>query len=180
MIHKKPDADIYHTSFEELYPLLLMSTIADTAIAYSPVLVMPKKHPVIAITESDLRDYPGMFLRGTGKEALDGTFAPYPLEEKQTHELYSESVATKRADYIAHTAGTRNLPWRVLMIAPKDKDLPVNDMVYKLAEPSRIKDASWVHPGKCTDEWIINLNLFNVPFEAGMQYSILQILYRFR
>lgn len=168
MIHKKSNADIYHTSFEELYPSLLMSTIADTSIAFSPVLVMPKKNPMIAITESDLRDYPGMFLRGTGEEALNGAFAPYPLEEKETHEFYSQSLVTKRAEYIAHTAGTRNLPWRILMIANQDKDLPVNDMVYKLAEPSRIHDASWIHTGKCTDEWIINLNLFNVPFKAGI------------
>lgn len=167
MIHKKSNADIYHTSFEELYPLLPVSSIADTVIAFSPVLVIPKKNPLIAITESGLRDYPGMFLRGTRVEALEGAFAPYALEEKETHELYSQSLVAKRADYIAHTAGTRSLPWRVLMIGD-DKDLPVNDMVYKLAEPSRIPDASWIHSGKCTDEWIISLNLFDVPFKAGI------------
>jgi len=167
-IHKKSNADIFHTSFEELYPLLKMSSIPDSAIAFSPVLVTPSQNPKIAITESDLRDYPGMFLKGTESEALEGIFAPYPLEEKETHEFYSQAIVTKRANYIAHTAGTRNLPWRILMIAPKDKDLPVNDMVYKLAEPSTISDVSWVHAGKCTDEWIINTNLFHVPFKAGV------------
>jgi len=167
-IHKKSNADIFHTSFEELYPLLKMSSIPDSVIAFSPVLVTPSQNPKIAITESDLRDYPGMFLKGTESEALEGIFAPYPLEEKETHEFYSQAIVTKRANYIAHTAGTRNLPWRILMIAPKDKDLPVNDMVYKLAEPSTISDVSWVHAGKCTDEWIINTNLFHVPFKAGV------------
>jgi len=167
-IHKKSNADIFHTSFEELYPLLKMSSIPDSVIAFSPVLVTPSQNPKIAITESDLRDYPGMFLKGTGSETLEGVFAPYPLEEKETHEFYSQAIVTKRANYIAHTAGTRNLPWRILMIAPKDKDLPVNDMVYKLAEPSTISDVSWVHAGKCTDEWIININLFHVPFKAGV------------
>jgi len=167
-IHKKSNADIFHTSFEELYPLLKMSSIPDSVIAFSPVLVTPSQNPKIAITESDLRDYPGMFLKGTGSETLEGVFAPYPLEEKETHEFYSQAIVTKRANYIAHTAGTRNLPWRILMIAPQDKDLPVNDMVYKLAEPSTISDVSWVHAGKCTDEWIININLFHVPFKAGV------------
>ena len=167
-IHKKSNADIFHTSFEELYPLLKMSSIPDSVIAFSPVLVTPSQNPKIAITESDLRDYPGMFLKGTGSETLEGVFAPYPLEEKKTHEFYSQAIVTKRANYIAHTAGTRNLPWRILMIAPQDKDLPVNDMVYKLAEPSTISDVSWVHAGKCTDEWIININLFHVPFKAGV------------
>ena len=168
LIHKKSNADIFHTSYEEIYPLLVMNAISDTTTGYSPLLVVPEEGPKIAITESDLRDYPGMFLRGTGTDALNGTFAPYPLEEKSTGEFYSQMIVTKRAGYIAHTAGTRHFPWRVLMIAAEDKDLPVNDMVYKLAEPSKMKDVSWVHPGKCTDEWIININLFHVPFKAGI------------
>ena len=168
LIHKKNNADIFHTSYEEIYPLLVMNAISDTTTGYSPLLVVPEEGPKIAITESDLRDYPGMFLRGTGTDALNGTFAPYPLEEKSTGEFYSQMIVTKRAGYIAHTAGTRHFPWRVLMIAAEDKDLPVNDMVYKLAEPSKMKDVSWVHPGKCTDEWIININLFHVPFKAGI------------
>jgi alpha-glucosidase len=40
--------------------------------------------------------------------------------------------------------------------------------VYRLAMPSKIKDVSWIHPGKCTDEWIIDINLFNVPFKTGI------------
>jgi len=168
LIHKKSNADIFHTSFEESYPLLAMNQIPDSAIAFSPVLVVPVQNPKIAITESDLRDYPGMFLRGTGTDALDGVFAQYPLEEKSTKELYSQKIVTKRADYIAFTCGKRNFPWRVLMIAAEDKDLPVNDMVYKLSEPTKLTDVSWVQPGKCTDEWIINTNLFNVPFKSGI------------
>jgi alpha-glucosidase len=109
-----------------------------------------------------------MFIKGTGQDFMEGVFASYPLKELSTHEFYSQKLVTKRADYIAHIAGTRNLPWRVLLIAAEDKELPVNDIVYKLAEPSRLKDVSWVHPGKCTDEWIINVNLFNVPFRAGI------------
>lgn len=168
LIHKKKNADIFHTSFEESYPLLKMNQIPDTAIAYSPVLVVPLENPKIGITESDLFDYPGMFIKGTGQNFMEGVFASYPLKELSTHELYSQKLVTKRADYIAHIAGTRNLPWRVLLIAVEDKGLPVNDIVYKLAEPSRFKEISWVHSGKCTDEWIINVNLFNVPFKAGI------------
>ena len=168
LIHKKSNADIFHTSYEELYPLLVMSDIPDTTLGYSPLLVVPEEGPKIAITESDLCDYPGMFLSGTGTDALKGVYAPYPLEEKSTREYYSQRIVTKRAGYIAYTSGTRDFPWRVLMIAAEDKQLPVNDMVYKLAEPSKLKDVSWVHPGKCTDEWIININLFHVPFKAGI------------
>ena len=54
------------------------------------------------------------------------------------------------------------------IIADEDRQLPSNDIVYRLAAPSRIGDASWIHPGKGTDEWTINVNLFNVPFKSGV------------
>lgn len=170
-IHKKTNADRFHTSFEENYSFLPLKQILDTAIAFTPVLIVPPQNPKIAITESDLLDYPGMFLEGTGTDSFEGVFAPFPLEEKSTNEFYSQKIVTKRANYIAYTKGTRQFPWRVIMIAPEDKSLPMNDMVYKLASESKLNDVSWVHSGKCTDEWIINTNLFNVPFKSGINTS---------
>ena len=167
-IHKRSDADIFHTSFEELYPLREVDKIEIKEMAYTPVLIVPQSNPKIAITESDLEDYPGMFLGGTASSSLKGIFAPYPLEEKMTEGEFPQSLVTKRADYIAKTRGTRSFPWRVLIIADQDKELPSVDLVYRLASPSRIGDASWVNPGKGTDEWIINVNLFNVPFRSGV------------
>ena len=117
---------------------------------------------------SSLDDYPGMFLKGSSAFSLHSAFAGYPLDERIAEGDYPERVVTKRADYIAKTSGSRNFPWRVLIIGRNDKDLPANDLVYRLASPSRIKDVSWIHPGKCTDEWIIDINLFNVPFRSGV------------
>ena len=54
------------------------------------------------------------------------------------------------------------------LFAAKDAQLPCNDIVYRLAALSRVKDVSWIHPGKGTDEWIIGINLFNIPFKAGL------------
>jgi len=167
-IHKRDDADIFHTSFEEQFPLREMNKIGINEVAYNPVLVSPVLGPKIGITESDLEDYPGMFLSGTGSPVLKGIFAAYPLEEKMTEGDYPQSLVTKRAEYIAKTKGTRSFPWRILIIADEDRQLPSNDIVYRLSSPSRIGDASWVNPGKGTDEWTINVNLFNVPFRSGI------------
>jgi alpha-glucosidase len=41
-------------------------------------------------------------------------------------------------------------------------------LVYRLGAPSRVDDTRWIKPGKGTDEWIIGINLFNVPFKAGV------------
>jgi alpha-glucosidase len=174
-IHKRPDVDVFHTSFEELYPLKQLDSLDAQAVAYPPVLVVPQNAgPKIGIVESDLHHYPGMFLKGTGADALEAVFAGYPLEEKITEGDFPQAVVVKRADYIARVKGTRDLPWRALIIAASDEALPSNDLVYRLASPSRIESTDWINPGKGTDEWIININLFNVPFKAGLNTASYQ------
>ncbi len=168
LIQKREDRDIFHTSFEELYPYRILDSLSDKDYMYSPVLLKTPDGIFVALTESDLVDYPGMFLRGTGTDALQGAFAAFPLEERMVDGDYPEMVVSKRADYLAKTKGNRNFPWRVLLIARQDKDLPANDLVYRLASPSTIKETGWIHPGKCTDEWIIDINLFHVPFRSGI------------
>jgi alpha-glucosidase len=167
-IHKRTDADIFHTSFEELFTLREISEIGKTEIAYSPVVLSTANGGRMGITESDLADYPGMFLSGTGSATLKGIYPAYPLEEKMTVGEFPQSLVIRRADYITRTTGTRSFPWRVLIIADEDRQLPSNDLVYRLAAPSVIGDASWIKPGKGTDEWTINVNLFNVPFRSGV------------
>jgi len=168
IIQKRPDEDVFHTSFEELYPYRSLDSVSENDYMYSPVLVNTSNHIKVAITESDLDDYPGMFLKGSSAFSLHSAFAAYPLGERIAEGDYPERVVSKRAAYIAKTNGTRNFPWRVLIIARNDKDLPANDLVYRLASPSKINDVSWIHPGKCTDEWIIDINLFNVGFRSGV------------
>ncbi len=168
IVQKREDADIFHTSFEELYSFRSLDSLSVKDYMFSPVLVNTKDDIKVAITESDLDDYPGMFLKGTSSDSLQSAFAGYPLEERIQEGDYPEMVVGRRADYIARTNGARNFPWRVLLIAREDKELPANDLVYRLASPTKITDASWIHPGKCTDEWIIDINLFNVPFKSGI------------
>ena len=165
---KREYADIFHTSFEEPYQLMPLDSLNQTNLCFTPVLIAPSDGPKIIITESDLEDYPGMFVNGNGNNSLTGQFAPYPLEEKITEGGFQQVIVTKRAAYIAKTKGTRCFPWRVLLIAATDKELPANDLIYRLASPSRVKDISWIKPGKGTDEWIIGVNLFNVSFKTGV------------
>lgn len=168
--HRK-DADIFHTSFEEHYTIKPLDSIAKESLIFTPLIIETAATPKVLITESDLIDYPGMFVRSHAGKGFKAEFAPYPLEEKLTEGEYPQYIVTKRADYMARTRGSRSLPWRVMIIAQQDKDLPSNDLVYRLASPSRVKDVSWIQPGKGTDEWIIGINLYNVPFKAGINTS---------
>lgn len=165
---KRDDVDIFHTSFEEPYQVKRIDSMDIQTLCFSPVLVATESGVKVVITESDLEDYPGMFLNGRGTNSLIGIFAEYPLEETITSGEFPAAIVTKRAEYIARTKGTRSFPWRVLMIASEDKDLPANDLVYRLGSPSRIPETSWINPGQGTDEWIIGVNLFNVNFKSGV------------
>lgn len=161
----KPGQDCFHTSFESLYKTIPISEISADKMAYSPVIVCLKNLKV-AITESDLIDYPGMFIAGTndGTFTLKGKFAPFPKKEKSV-DFYS--IVTERADYIAKTKGTRSFPWRTMIIAPKDGDLVENDLVYRLAGESQVADLNWLKPGKSTSEWLFDNNIYGVDFKSG-------------
>lgn len=166
-VQKRDHVDIYHTSFEEPYRIARIDSIRSHEIAFSPVLVDHGKIKVV-LTESDLVDYPGMFIRGTGRSSLAGNFAAYPEKEEIMGGEFKQPVVVSRRNYIAKTAGTRTFPWRVIIVANKDGDLLTNDLVYRLASPAQTRDWSWVQPGIATDEWIVGINLHSVDFKAGI------------
>lgn len=167
-VEPRPDCDSFHTSFETPYRQFPLDSASGQSLMYSPLLVVPDSGPKLLITESDLEEYPGMFFRGTGQAALEAVFARYPLEEFVSEGEFPQLIVKKRAPYIARTQGNRTFPWRVFILAGQDKELASSDLVYRLASPSRITDYSWIQPGQGTDEWIIGITLFNVPFKAGI------------
>ncbi|WP_336515661.1 glycoside hydrolase family 97 protein [Pollutibacter soli] len=160
--------DKFHTSFEDIYQRKPVDSISKESFLYTPYLVSPDSGPKILVTESDLEDYPGIFFHGSHNQILHADFAGYPNSEKVNEGEFPQAVVTGRENFIAETKGSRTFPWRVMIIARKDTVLASSDMVYRLASPSRVPDVSWIHPGQGTDEWIIGISLFNVPFKAGI------------
>ena len=161
----KPGQDCFHSSFEELYKVIRIGDLAVDMMAYAPVVVC-LKNVKVAITETDLVDYPGMFITGTndGTNSLKAKFAQYPSQEKSV-DFYN--VVVQRADYIAQTKGSRYFPWRTLTIAPKDGDLIESDMLYRLGGETQLDDLSWLKPGKSTSEWLFDNNIYGVDFKSG-------------
>jgi alpha-glucosidase len=164
---KRQNVDRFHTSFEAIYAKQNLSAIPDTMLTYAPVTVSLTNGYHLAISDAGLFDYPGMFLQKKG-DGLQGVFAPFAAKEKLMEGEFPQYVVTERADYIAKTKGTRMLPWRAVLIAKKDIDLPTNDLLYILGDRSQVDDVSWIKYGKGTDEWITGINLFNIPFKAGL------------
>jgi alpha-glucosidase len=139
--------------YESNYRHLPISRIDSARVAILPITIEIDNGPKVSITESDLIDYPGMYLSYAGNNCLQGSFRNYPV--KTDIENNSWSVRVKEsAGYIAKTNGMRDFPWRIIMISETDKDLMNNNLVYLLAsEPKKDMDFSWVKPGKIINDW---------------------------
>ena len=142
----------FHTAYEEPYTHVQSNAWKpEERIAVLPVLVDTQKDYKILISESDLADYPCMFLKGTGTNGVISVFPKAPLAFAENSD---RSVKiTQEADYIAKTKGTRNYPWRYFVISKNDKQLIENTMTYKLAEKNQLQDVSWIKPGQVSWEW---------------------------
>ncbi|MFB3905590.1 MAG: glycoside hydrolase family 97 protein [Acidobacteriota bacterium] len=155
-------------SFEKPYVHQLISNLATDEMVYLPITLEGPDGIRIGITESALEDYAGMFLKKAASQphTLEGAFASFPLEEKQRRDRYMD--VTGRADYIAATKGTRPFPWRLMIIADTDAALIESDLVYRLADPPRLADTSWIRPGKVAWDWWNALNIYGVDFASGV------------
>ncbi|HYE75481.1 MAG TPA: glycoside hydrolase family 97 N-terminal domain-containing protein, partial [Blastocatellia bacterium] len=142
-----------------------LKDIAEADIASIPAVV-DANGVKIAISDSDIEDYPGLWLRGTKGNGLSAFFPPYPLKETLSNDR--DFKVTQGADYIAVTKGTRTYPWRLFGIAEKDGDLITNPLVYLLAKPSQVQDTSWIKPGKVAWDWWNANNIYGVDFKSGI------------
>lgn len=166
---KKTVKEQFINSFENVYTHLRLSEMPDNRIAFTPIVVELKGGKKLCIAESDVENYPGMFVRvGRGKKTLEGVFAPYPKKLKQGGHNNLQMLVTERENYIARCEGKRMFPWRIVVVASEDKELLDNDLVYKLATPSRLEDTSWIKPGKVAWEWWNYWGLSGVDFKAGI------------
>jgi alpha-glucosidase len=160
-----PQEDGFFSHNERIFAPRPLGEIAPAAIASIPAVV-DADGVKIAVADSDVEDYPGMWLRGTSGNGLSAVFPPYPLEEKL--ETDRDLKITKTADYIAVTRGTRTYPWRLFGVAERDVDLIANPLVYLLARPSQLTDTSWIKPGKVAWDWWNANNVYGVDFKSGV------------
>lgn len=161
-----PQEDSFFSHNERRYVPQHLSEIAPTFIATLPAVVDVGGGAKVAIAESDVEDYPGLWLHGAGGNGLAAVFPPYPLKEKLERDRDFRVVES--ADYIAVTKGTRTFPWRLVGIAEKDGDLLTNQLVWLTEKPSQIPDTSWIKPGKVAWDWWNANNVYGVDFKAGI------------
>ena len=159
----------FSNSFEQPYYNEPITKLNDKRLMILPFLVDLGNGKKVCITEADLESYPGMFLNNTtDKPSLKSVHAPYPKVKQQGGHNQLQMLVKERENYIAKTKGNRSFPWRVFVVSENDKQLADCDMVYRLAAPSRIKDISWIKPGKVAWDWWNDWNISGVDFRAGI------------
>jgi alpha-glucosidase len=162
-----PEETSFLSHQERAYKKVKISEVRDGRFSSLPAMVDVAGIAKVVITEADLFDYPGMDLTG-GAEAnsLKGLFPAYPAKVELNRDRNERVV--EREPYLAKTRGTREFPWRVLVIATRDTVLLDTDMVYRLASETTLADTSWVKPGKVAWDWWNDNNVYGVPFRAGI------------
>ncbi|MBF4508005.1 glycoside hydrolase family 97 protein [Flavobacterium sp. JLP] len=161
--------DQFISSFESHYENKKISEFKKDTLAFLPFLIDYKNHKKAVFLEANLEDYAGLFVTNNkNNSGFESRFSKYPLKETNGGFNYLNKLITERADYLVKTKGIRSFPWRAIVISENDSDLANNDMVQKLAEPSKIKDVSWIKPGKVAWDWWNDWNIYNIDFKAGI------------
>ena len=131
-----------------------------------PVLVMGEKQKVL-ISEFDLFDYPGTFLKSNEGNAFSIIQPKTPLEYEDQGDRSQKIL--KEADYVAKTTGTRTFPWRYMYITQSDTQLPQNTMPERLAPANAIGPTDWIKVGQTCWDWLNGIPFGpDVTFKSGI------------
>ena len=158
------------SSFENTYKNIPISAWDNGKLAFLPLMVQSPQGYKINIMESDLTDYPGMYLYNSdGDSTLEAVFPRYPKDVEQGGHNMLQGVVKSREEYIAEYDGATAFPWRIVNISTEDKEMLDNDLVWLLGAPADPSaDWSWVKPGKVAWDWWNDWNLTGVDFKAGV------------
>ncbi len=126
----------YTTSHEGLYTKVDLNHLKADTLMDMPVLFEFPNNLYMAITEAALHDYAGMYLM-KHNGVIESRLSPLP------HQTEIKVKAT-----LPH-----NSPWRVMMISDRPGAFIESNILTNLSEPCKIKDLSWLKPGKTTVPW---------------------------
>ncbi len=126
----------YKSSHEGTYSILPLSKIKEDTLMDMPSLFEFPGKIYLGITEAALLDYAGMYL-SKHDGVLISKLSPLP----------------NQTDIKVKATLPHNSPWRVMLISNRIGSLIESNIIITLNEPCKIKDVSWIKPGKTTFPW---------------------------
>ncbi|MBQ7741531.1 MAG: glycoside hydrolase family 97 protein [Bacteroidaceae bacterium] len=160
----------FKTSCEENYSVVASDEWKSSdRMSELPILVMGERQKVL-ISEFDLFDYPGTFLRSCDGNTFAILQPKAPLEYEDSGDRSQKIL--READYVAKTTGTRTFPWRYMLITQSDGQLVTNAMPVRLAPANTIGSTDWIKPGQTCWDWLNGIPFGpDVTFQSGINLN---------
>lgn len=149
----------FQSPYEDEYQVRQVSGLHNDWLVALPLLATVPGVGWVAITEADIENYAGMYVRKAA--------APFAVHAELSPRLDKPSIAVE-ADAPVTT------PWRVLMVGDEPGRLVESNIIINLNPPSKIADTSWIKPGKSAWDWWSGEAAPSVSFKTGMNTATMK------
>jgi alpha-glucosidase len=151
--------DGFQSSYEDEYQARQVSGIHRDWLIALPLLAEVPGAGWVGITEADIENYAGMYLR-----KADASFG---LKAELSPHIDKPGIAVE-------SDGPVTTPWRVIMIGDEPGRLVESNIVLNLNPPSKIADTSWIKAGKSAWDWWSGEAAPSVSFKTGMNTATMK------
>jgi alpha-glucosidase len=145
--------DGFQSSYEDEYQLRNVSGLHKEWLIGLPLLAEVPAVGWVAVTEADIDNYAGMYLRKDD--------ARFEVRAELSPRLDKPGIAVE-SDMPLTT------PWRVLMIGDAPGRLIESNIVLNLNPPTKMDDTSWIKAGKSAWDWWSGQAAPSAKFKTGM------------
>ncbi|MBS2098631.1 glycoside hydrolase family 97 protein [Carboxylicivirga linearis] len=129
----------YKSSQEQPFPKGKLSDIQAQQLIAMPLLVETSNQNYAVITEANLTDWAGAFLR---------------LDETKPNTIVTDLAPLPKDSTLCVIRETPALsPWRTIMLGNTAGDLIESDLIANLNDPVTYDDVSWIQPGASAWDW---------------------------
>jgi alpha-glucosidase len=158
--------DGFQSSYEDEYTLRNVSSLHKDWLIALPFLANVPGTGWVAITEANIENYAGMYVRKSDGRgfSVHAELAPHR----------NEAGAPDPEGVAVETETPFTSPWRVLMIADEPGRMIESNIVLNLNPPSKIADTSWIHAGKSAWDWWSGQAAPSVSFKTGMNTATMK------
>jgi alpha-glucosidase len=149
----------FQSSYEDEYQARQVSGLHPDWLIALPLLAQVPGVGWVAITEADIENYAGMYVRKAN--------APFAVRAELSPRLDKPSIAVEADAPVTS-------PWRVLMIGDEPGRLIESNIILNLNPPSKIADTSWIKAGKSAWDWWSGEAAPSVSFKTGMNTATMK------
>jgi alpha-glucosidase len=156
--------DGFQSSYEDDYMERPVSGVHRDWLVALPLLSRVQGVGWVAVTEANIDDYAGMYLRKD-----KATFGLHAELSPRLQDAHPDQPAIAVEGEAPVTT-----PWRVLMIGDEPGRLVESNMILNLNAPSKVADTSWIRAGKSAWDWWSGESAPSMKTKPGMNTATME------